>query len=454
MSITADIQKYNIADGHTEYFIKIMYLDRQWPLRKRFSDFVELDKYLRVRGFEIICQLPEKNWWSRFDPFLLLQRQKELQIYLNSLLAVVGIHDNAAIREFFDVDHNILKHNIAQGSKVLNYKDRLKAIVTKTKRKFLNGNIVPNNRLLLSQRRLLAISQPSSVGKKQSGAAFARAVSHGPGMGSVSSFSNTKSPRFGGSVSGHSASPGGNFSFLKRNDRNDSLESGTSSIMQASGSMGSSAKDNEFALVDAVRKQSFLTYVGNTWEHVAAHIASVVKGVEYPMYYQMSLFYRQNNVLTPSVFTTATNNVNNVSLDKPYLVETSDVVPILSESQDNWFFDLDIALDEVADGILEAKSLNSLSSFSGKEDVVVKGFRIPKTNKSFAAKHSFHALSRSRSGSNSSFGYHRLLTSTGGGSNSFIKESGIAGGESQSFKQLQSSKKPSSSSINAVYNPK
>lgn len=80
MSITADIQKYGMNDGHTEYFIKVMYLGQQWAIRKRFSDFAELDSYLRGQGHELVVELPSRNWWSRFDPYVLVQRQKELQV--------------------------------------------------------------------------------------------------------------------------------------------------------------------------------------------------------------------------------------------------------------------------------------------------------------------------------------------------------------------------------------
>lgn len=93
-------------EGHMEFFIKICFLGRevppyhyhyhyqpinmyltyvrapcpfvsyhlytipQWGIRKRYSDFLHFDEYLRRTGISVDYRLPPKNWWSRFDPTL------------------------------------------------------------------------------------------------------------------------------------------------------------------------------------------------------------------------------------------------------------------------------------------------------------------------------------------------------------------------------------------------
>jgi hypothetical protein len=76
-----DIQKYTAhPDGYTEYFIIVSYLGKQWSIKRRFSDFVSLDEACHRLKFEVDATLPARNWWQRFDPFVLQQRQKDLQV--------------------------------------------------------------------------------------------------------------------------------------------------------------------------------------------------------------------------------------------------------------------------------------------------------------------------------------------------------------------------------------
>ena len=76
-----DIQKYSShPDGYTEYFMIVSFLGQQWSVKKRFSDFVDLDSYMKQKRITIPVELPARNWWQRFDPFVLQQRQKELQV--------------------------------------------------------------------------------------------------------------------------------------------------------------------------------------------------------------------------------------------------------------------------------------------------------------------------------------------------------------------------------------
>ena len=112
MAASAHIQRFSTNDeGHTEYFINVIYLGSQWALRKRFRDFVKIDKVLKSNGIDIPVTLPVKTWWNKFNKEILTQRQKSLQSYVNSMLRTVEL-DNSLIKEFLEVDENML--NIAR----------------------------------------------------------------------------------------------------------------------------------------------------------------------------------------------------------------------------------------------------------------------------------------------------------------------------------------------------
>eukprot|EP00601_Ochromonadales_sp_CCMP2298_P024040 CAMPEP_0173280314 /NCGR_PEP_ID=MMETSP1143-20121109/5616_1 /TAXON_ID=483371 /ORGANISM="non described non described, Strain CCMP2298" /LENGTH=464 /DNA_ID=CAMNT_0014217601 /DNA_START=197 /DNA_END=1591 /DNA_ORIENTATION=+ len=108
MSTTADVIKFEkTPDGSIYYFIKVFYNGKEWGLRKRYSDFLKLDEFLRKDGVNVSYALPPKRFWKRFDKSTLLERQKGLQSYLAMLLKSTASDDNL-VKEFLDVDHNRL----------------------------------------------------------------------------------------------------------------------------------------------------------------------------------------------------------------------------------------------------------------------------------------------------------------------------------------------------------
>ena len=142
MSVSANVQKNSLnKDGYTEYFLLILYKGSEWGIRKRYSDFVKFDRYLQESGYEIAYKLPEKNFWSRFDDTLISKRMVELQAYLNSLLQNTLSTDNNLIREFLEVDENILAMAIEQSKrephKETTYDERLEDIVKSARRMML-----------------------------------------------------------------------------------------------------------------------------------------------------------------------------------------------------------------------------------------------------------------------------------------------------------------------------
>ena len=144
-SVACHVQKYENINGYTEYFIKVVYNGYEWGIRKRYSDFVRIDDYLRnVEGYEISYVLPEKNFWSRFDPFLINTRMGELQAYLDHLIGQALTTDNALIREFLEVDENLLEQakSLAKSQPTVDtvFTDHLTTIVKEMRNTLLDFN--------------------------------------------------------------------------------------------------------------------------------------------------------------------------------------------------------------------------------------------------------------------------------------------------------------------------
>ena len=130
------VQKYTkTTEGHTEFFLKVSYLGREWGIHKRYSDFLHFDDYLKAMGIIVPYELPPKTWWNRFDSTLLAARLKALQGYMNVLLGSVILGEVAVVREFLEVDTIVVKDLIKKRSfREFGYQDRLKAIVADTNR--------------------------------------------------------------------------------------------------------------------------------------------------------------------------------------------------------------------------------------------------------------------------------------------------------------------------------
>jgi hypothetical protein len=138
--------------GHTEYFIKVFYLGQEWATKKRFSDFVTLDGALRSNNIIIPCNLPKKNWFSKFDADFLVNRAKALQGYLDKLVLVAPLH--SLIKEFLEVEKNMLNYQLKKNPsfKALRKTDRVNSIVSKTKHTYII--IDEKERLALQVRRM------------------------------------------------------------------------------------------------------------------------------------------------------------------------------------------------------------------------------------------------------------------------------------------------------------
>jgi hypothetical protein len=269
MSASAHIQKFSqTSEGHTEYFIKVVFNGREWAIRKRYSEFTQFDDYLQKSGYRVNYSLPSKTWWKRFDQNVLSQRQKELQTYLDILLKSTVSTENSLVREFLEVDVNKLAYARRQTFKEFKFSENLDIFVAQFQKAVIN---IPSNKLTIgtpipSRNRQLSV--------------FKRINSLGTGYGSTvpksksSSFSNRPMLRRGetvtsdgGSVSGTATPP----ATPNTRDRRFSID-----IF----SQMASASYRESGLSVSLEDNGFITAVDALWTHYSMPVELAIEEVE------------------------------------------------------------------------------------------------------------------------------------------------------------------------------
>lgn len=250
-SATAHIQKYSKNDaGRTEYFIKVFYNGKEWGIRKTYSDFTNLDQYLRRNGNIVNYELPPKKWWNRYDPNFLSQRSKVLQGYLEIMLNNTTSTENSLIKEFLEVDVNMLEIAKGQSNKELTYTDMLNNIVKETRRTMIS---MPNQQN--------ALIEP----KQKSGPSFLRGLSLTLSPTTLSSSSKSRS-----------------LSFLNSFTDNRRMECRSFDILPASSATHStSISGNNYseivnALVDVSQKSVLEARINDIWKEHEEHILKAV----------------------------------------------------------------------------------------------------------------------------------------------------------------------------------
>ncbi|KAI9912656.1 hypothetical protein PsorP6_004844 [Peronosclerospora sorghi] len=158
LNVSALITGYDTVGDHTEFIVEISCNGGLWRISRRFSDFDQLHSRLVRRFGDLIeVSLPEKQWFGRFDPNFLLKRQASLQEYLDGLLQVPGILDDASLQHFLELEKHLELHNeMGMGGvgsngrssgmwsgKGLSENDRLSGIVETAAQAFLDISEVP-----------------------------------------------------------------------------------------------------------------------------------------------------------------------------------------------------------------------------------------------------------------------------------------------------------------------
>lgn len=128
----AHIQNCFEQGKHYEYLILVIFKGQQWAVRKRFSDFDRFDAALRSNGFFIKSHLPPKRSYT--FPFIHpkeppIQRQLDLQIYLNDMLSTLNVAEISLVREFLEVDGNMLAVALNHSKVEMKRSDRLRDVV-------------------------------------------------------------------------------------------------------------------------------------------------------------------------------------------------------------------------------------------------------------------------------------------------------------------------------------
>ncbi len=276
MSASAHIQKFSKNnDGHTEYFIKVVFNGREWAIRKRYSEFIQFDDYLGKSGYKVSYSLPEKTWWKRFDQNVLGQRQKELQSYLDVLLKSTVSTENSLVREFLEVDYNKLAFARRQTVREFTKAENLDTIVTNFRKSVID---IPSKKTLMMSTPVQTRGRQLSV--------FKRINSLGTGYGSTasksSSFSNRPLLRRGETVTSDSGmhNSGSNTPSTPTNGRDRRF-----SIDLFSQMAGSSFKDSFSAAgggyFTAVPEQNeFVATVDALWPHYAPPVIQAIEDME------------------------------------------------------------------------------------------------------------------------------------------------------------------------------
>lgn len=78
---------------------------RCWTILRRYSDFVNLDSSLHQSGTQMSFSLPKKKIVGNMDRDFILQRQSELQEYINSILDLEILATNINTKKFLDLDN-------------------------------------------------------------------------------------------------------------------------------------------------------------------------------------------------------------------------------------------------------------------------------------------------------------------------------------------------------------
>ena len=113
----AIITHYTYKSHKVWYVMNILYQGQQWTTRRRYSDFVILDKKLKKEGYFVEGELPCKVIFGMFYQSVLDSRLKELNRYLRLLNANIS-SDNTYLREFYEVDENMLKYALKMNKKL------------------------------------------------------------------------------------------------------------------------------------------------------------------------------------------------------------------------------------------------------------------------------------------------------------------------------------------------
>lgn len=106
---------YVIQDEFTEYHMKVTGSDNvSWLVRRRYKEFRELHDHLKLKYPDRMPAIPGKKLWGNQDPEFVRQRQDQLQVYMNGVLALEPDCRTRVLQRFLEI-----KKVTSDGSPVL-----------------------------------------------------------------------------------------------------------------------------------------------------------------------------------------------------------------------------------------------------------------------------------------------------------------------------------------------
>ena len=90
---------------HTEYVLLVSCQGKTWRVNRRYRQFDALHQRLRRDAPRVFLPpMPPKQWFGRLNPDFINQRQRDLQRFIDELLANPRITSMHSFRAFLEVD--------------------------------------------------------------------------------------------------------------------------------------------------------------------------------------------------------------------------------------------------------------------------------------------------------------------------------------------------------------
>lgn len=106
MTTTYSVQfvGYVIQDEFTEYHMKVTSSDNaSWLVRRRYREFRDLHDHLKLKYPDRVPAVPGKKLWGNQDPDFVRQRQDQLQVYMNGILALEPDCRTRVLQRFLEI---------------------------------------------------------------------------------------------------------------------------------------------------------------------------------------------------------------------------------------------------------------------------------------------------------------------------------------------------------------
>lgn len=109
-SVETKIVGTETIQNHVYYHIQVTSAFKVWVIKRRFSDFIYIDKKLRkIFPHIILPNLPEKTYFtSSTNPQLVDERSGQLETYLRSLVPIPVLWTKNDIVQFLDNESNAM----------------------------------------------------------------------------------------------------------------------------------------------------------------------------------------------------------------------------------------------------------------------------------------------------------------------------------------------------------